>query len=49
LERHRKLAGIASKMALDKEVMGKGRKRKVTLASEDQNKAIFKWKRERKK
>jgi hypothetical protein len=35
-------------MAYDKEVMGKGRKRKLA-AADGSSQAVFRWKRERKK
>lgn len=51
MERHAKVSSLTSKMAADKELMGKGRKRKLK-GSEVQGEAkgpVFKWKRERKK
>lgn len=49
-ERKEKLAGITQKMTYEKEVMGKGRKRKLA-ASElgSQQQKVFRWKAERKK
>lgn len=55
IERHDKVASAAHKMAYQKEVMGKGRKRKLRpeeLGKEpgDEGSAsVYKWKRERKK
>ena len=50
LERQQKLAGLAAKMEQDKQLMGRGRKRKLTAAAEDgSSTAVYKWKRERKK
>jgi hypothetical protein len=49
LERQQKLSGLASKMAADREVMGKGRKRKLADADGSSSQAVYRWKRERKK
>lgn len=50
MERHQKLSSLAGKMEMDKQLMGKGRKRKLSAVAEDgSNTAVFKWKRERKK
>jgi U3 small nucleolar RNA-associated protein 11 len=49
LERQQKLSGLASKMAWDKEVMGKGRKRKLAYADGSGSQPVYRWKRERKK
>jgi U3 small nucleolar RNA-associated protein 11 len=50
LERHQKLSSLAGKMELDKQLMGRGRKRKLTAVAEDgSSQAVYKWKRERKK
>lgn len=50
LERHEKLSSLAGKLEQDKQLMGKGRKRKMTAVAEDgSSTAVFKWKRERKK
>jgi U3 small nucleolar RNA-associated protein 11 len=50
LERHQKLSSLASKMEMEKQVMGKGRKRKITAVAEDgSSQAVFKWKKERKR
>ena len=50
LERHQKLSSLASKLEMDKQLMGRGRKRKVAPAAEDgSSQAVFRWKRERKK
>jgi U3 small nucleolar RNA-associated protein 11 len=49
LERQQKLSGLASKMAFDKEVMGKGRKRKLADAAGSGSQPVYRWKRERKK
>lgn len=50
-ERHQKLSSLATKMSLEKEVMGRGRKRKVTeaAAADGSSIPVFRWKRERKK
>lgn len=48
LERQQKLAGLASKLAMDKELMGKGRKRKLADA-DGSSQPVYRWKRERKK
>jgi hypothetical protein len=47
-ERQQKLAALADKMAASKQVMGKGRKRKV-VDPEGAAPPSFVWKRERKK
>ena len=47
-ERQGKLGGLAAKLAFDKELMGKGTKRKQRSATAT-TPAAFKWKRERKK
>jgi hypothetical protein len=47
-ERQQKLAALAGKMAASKQVMGKGRKRKV-VDPEGEAPPSFVWKRERKK
>lgn len=50
LERHEKLSRLAGQLEQDKQLMGKGRKRKLTAVTEDgSSTAAFKWKRERKK
>lgn len=49
LERQQKLSSIAGKMAMEKEVMGKGRKRKLKDAGDGSSQPVFKWKRERKR
>jgi hypothetical protein len=37
-------------MEMEKQVMGKGRKRKITAVAEDgSSQAVFKWKKERKR
>ncbi|KAF8072886.1 Utp11 [Scenedesmus sp. PABB004] len=48
LERSAKLGGVAASMAAAKELMGKGRKRKLA-AADGSGQAVFRWKRERKK
>ena len=47
-ERQQKLAALAEKMAYEKQVMGKGRKRKLQLSDGTQPPA-FLWKKERKR
>ena len=47
-ERQEKLSGLAAKLAFDKELMGKGTKRKQRSATAT-SPAAFKWKQERKK
>jgi U3 small nucleolar RNA-associated protein 11 len=50
VERHEKVSKSASRMAFEKEVMGKGRKRKLIIEDQEGGKQeVFKWKRERKK
>lgn len=50
LERQQKLDGLAAKMEQGKQLMGRGRKRKMMAVDGDGSKqAVFKWKRERKK
>lgn len=50
LERHQKLSSLASKMEMDKQVMGRGRKRKMKVEGEDgSSTTVFRWKRERSK
>lgn len=50
LERHEKLSRLAGQLEQDKQLMGKGRKRKLTAVAEDGSSTpVFKWKRERKK
>ncbi len=50
LERHEKLSSLASKLEMEKQLMGRGRKRKITAVAEDgSSQAVYKWKRERKK
>lgn len=55
-ERAVKVGGVAAKMAYDKEVMGKGRKRKLATSERhnggtesEPGPALFKWKQIRKK
>lgn len=48
-ERGAKLAGMAQKMAYEKEVMGKGRKRKLSAEEAGGQRDVFKWKAERKR
>lgn len=54
-ERQGKVARAASRMAYDKQAMGKGRKRKLAQSELEANGAgdcretVYKWKRERKK
>eukprot|EP00884_Botryococcus_braunii_P006604 jgi/Botrbrau1/15945/Bobra.0260s0006.1 len=43
------LSGLTNKLALQKELMGKGSKRKLKGRGEDGEAPVFKWKRERKK
>jgi len=47
-ERQQKLAALAEKMAYEKQVMGKGRKRKLQSGDATQP-PVFLWKRERKR
>ena len=51
MERQQKLGALAARMAMEKEVMGKGRKRKLKPAAPDGSSAppVFRWKRERKR
>jgi hypothetical protein len=50
LERQQKLASLSAKMEQDKQLMGRGRKRKLKVVAEDgSSSAVHKWKRERKK
>ena len=51
MERQQKLGALAARMAMEKEVMGKGRKRKLKPAVPDGSSAppVFRWKRERKR
>lgn len=50
MERHQKLSSLAGKMEMDKHLMSKGRKRKLSAVADDgSSTAVFKWKRERKK
>jgi U3 small nucleolar RNA-associated protein 11 len=49
LERQQKLAALASKMDFDKQLMGKGRKRKLAGAEGSSSQPVYRWKRERKK
>ena len=48
-QRERTLSKLASKMAVTKEVMGKGRKRKLSPEEAGGKKDVFRWKAERKK
>lgn len=48
-QRQEKLGGLARKMAYDKEVMGKGRKRKLRPEEAGGQAGVFRWKAERKK
>ena len=54
-ERQEKVARVASRMAYEKQAMGKGRKRKLAQSELEENGAgdcretVYKWKRERKK
>jgi hypothetical protein len=47
-QRQQKLAALANKMAYEKQIMGKGRKRKLQAGDSSQP-PVFLWKRERKK
>lgn len=49
MERQQKLGALATKMEYDREVMGKGRKRKLPDAAGASSQPVYKWKRERKK
>lgn len=48
-ERHQKLGGLAQEMAYKKEVMGRGRKRKLRPEEANGQRGIYRWKTERKK
>ena len=50
-QRQQQLASVAQKMAHDKSVMGKGRKRKLRKGELEEASAlpVYKWKRERKR
>lgn len=50
-ERHDKVAALAAKLAYEKEVAGRGRKRKLAAAEQDGRPQgpVYKWKRERKR
>jgi Utp11 protein len=48
-ERQQKLEKLAAQLAYDKEVMGKGRKRKMACVNTESAGARFRWKSERKK
>ena len=48
-QRQAKLGALAAQMAYDKQVMGKGRKRKLRPEEAGGQAGVFRWKAERKK
>lgn len=48
-ERQEKLASLVQRTAFEKELMGKGRKRKLTPEEASGQQGVFRWKQERKK
>jgi len=48
-QRQQKLAGLAQQMAYDKQVMGKGRKRKLRPEEAGGQSGVFRWKAERRR